>query len=301
MRILDDYGVDGLYIDAGYVINAVKATLPEASPLRAPAADDLPAFEETPRYDGALADMLAMIYAEVKRRAGVLKLHISGALEPQTGDLKVYDYLWVGEGVDNAEGLREEVKNHAPYLVPCIDMTFAKVDSEDEPYLHAIPYMQFPVLQAGRPFTGERGMIPGVRYVSDDDFWMRRCREAWKHYQAHPDGPHTYGSWDAVPGRAETRPRHARWLKQYMPLVEAGTWAWLEIADSTLFGRPLPEAVVASAFANRELYLVLANYGQTAQRIETTDAYVAVDAPSAAAAKQWELPKRSLRILRRAT
>jgi len=35
-------------------------------------------------------------------------------------------------------------------------MTFAKVENEDEQYLHAIPYMQFPVLQAGRPFTGER-------------------------------------------------------------------------------------------------------------------------------------------------
>jgi hypothetical protein len=79
-----------------------------------------------------------------------------------------------------------------------VDMTFAKVETEDEPYLHAIPYMQFPVLQAGRPFTGERAMIPGVAYASDQDFWVRRCREAWKYYQANPQGPYTYGGWDAV-------------------------------------------------------------------------------------------------------
>ena len=84
-----------------------------------------------------------------------VKLHISGANKPQT-DLKVYDYLWVGEGGRNGDKLRETVKNHPPYVAPCLDMSRAKIESEDELYLHAIPYMQFPVLLAGRPFTGER-------------------------------------------------------------------------------------------------------------------------------------------------
>jgi hypothetical protein len=56
---------------------------------------------------------------------------------------------------------------------------------------------------------------------------------------------------------------------------------------------------VASAFANRELYLVLANYGRNPAEIATSDAYAAVDSPGAAAAKQWTLPPRSLKILRR--
>ena len=81
--------------------------------------------------------------------------------------------------------------------------------------------------------------------------------------------------------------------------MEDGTWAYLEIADSDLFAAPLPKDCVASAFANRDLYLVLANYGQSPQQIETTDAYVPADDPAAAPAKQWQLPKRSLRILRR--
>ena len=51
-----------------------------------------------------------------------------------------------------------------------------------------------------------------------------------------------------------------------MPLVEEGTWAWLEIRDSSLFTRPLPAHVVASAFVNRESYLVLANYGHVPRR-----------------------------------
>jgi hypothetical protein len=295
VRILDDFGVDGIYNDWGYVPNASK-------PKQSPAKDEVAAFEETPQYDGAVTDLLALLYTEVKRRGGIVKLHADYANQPQTGGLKVYDYLWVGENVGNADGLREAVKNHPPYVVPCIDLSFAKVANEDEPYLHAIPYMQFPILQAGRPFTGERGMIPGVAYSPNPgDLWMQRCREAWKHYQANPKAFYTYSGWDAVPGRPETRPTHARWLALYQPLVEEGTWAWLEIGESSLLARPLPKGVVASAFANRHVHLVLANYGQTDVEIETTEAFVSAADPTAAPAKKWQLKKRSLVILRRQT
>jgi hypothetical protein len=81
-------------------------------------------------------------------------------------------------------------------------------------------------------------------------------------------------------------------------MVEEGTWAWLEISDSDLFAAPLPKDVVASAFANREFHLVLANYGQSAVEIATRDAYAPV-AETGAARKHWTLPARSLQILRR--
>jgi len=235
-------------------------------------------------------DLLALVYAEVKRRGGIVKLHINAAEQPPTGDAKVYDYLWVGEGVDNADGLREKAKNFPPYVVPCIDREFATLANEDEPYLHGIPFLQFPVLQAGRPFTGERAAIPGIEYPPEEsDFWVRRCREIWKHYQANPDGPHTYSIWDSVPGKTEIRPTHARWLKEYLPLVEEGTLAWLEIGDSELFTQPLGSKVVASVFANRHLYLVLANYGQSAIEVGTSDAYIPVANPSASPNKNWNI------------
>jgi hypothetical protein len=87
-------------------------------------------------------------------------------------------------------------------------------------------------------------------------------------------------------------------LKQYQSLTEEGTWAYLEIGDSALFSNSLPEGVVASAFANRELYLVLANYGASPQQVETADAYVRLDEPQVAPARQWALPSRSLHVLR---
>jgi hypothetical protein len=299
LRIMDEFDGNGIYIDTGYVTNAVKETLPDHSPYKGMAKDAMSVFKETPDYDGALTDLLALVYSEVNRRGGIVKLHINAADEPQAGGQKVYDYLWIGEGVGNADCLRESAKNHSPFMVPCIDMNHATVENENEQYLHSIPYMQFPLLHAGKPFTGERGMIPGVRYVSDDDFWMKRCREAWKYHQANPNGPHVYSGWDTVEPSAKTRPNHKRWLEQYMPMVEEGTWAFLEIGDSDLFTKPLPKDCVASAFANRELYIVLANYGQAPVEIETADAYVPTDTPSTAPTKNWSLPPRSLQILRR--
>lgn len=293
VRILDDYGADGIYIDGGYVANQYHR-------LPTPARDEIAAFEETAELDGAFGDLLALICGEVKRRGGIMKLHVNGADPPRAGGLKVYDYLWVGEGVGNADGLRQAVKNYAPYVVPCIDQAFAQVASDDEPFLHAIPYLQFPILQAGKPVTGQRGAIPGVRYAPEEgDFWMQRCREIRRHHQTHPEGPYTYSIWDSFPGRPAARQIHARWLARYKPLVEEGTWAWLEVGGSSLFAEKPPQDVVASAFANRELHLVLANYGHQPVQITTADGYVSTDAPSAPTARQWRIAPRSLLILRR--
>jgi hypothetical protein len=83
-------------------------------------------------------------------------------------------------------------------------------------------------------------------------------------------------------------------------MVEEGTWAWLEIGDSDLFVESLAEGIVASAFANRELYLALANYGHTPANVQTADAYVPATDPKAAPRNHWSLDSRSLLLLRRA-
>ncbi len=292
VRILDEYGLDGIYNDLGY----------DQPPDLAgqPTGDQVLAFAEHATSDGALADLLALIYAEVHRRGGVVKVHRGGASRPQTRE-KVYDYLWVGEATREGDQLRDTVRDYPPYVVPCLDMSRAQIGNEDELYLNSIPYLQFPLLLAGRPFTGERALIPGIDYPSEEQcFWTRHCRAIWKHYQAHPDGPHSYGWWDSVPGRPAARATHAAWLRQYLPLVEEGTWAWLDVGGCALLRDPLPAGVVASVFANRDLYLVLANYTAAAVDVVTTDACtdVASDAVTASGTT-WALPGRALRILRR--
>lgn len=289
LQILEDYELDGLYNDWGYVPNADRR-------IMEPAPDEVAAFHETDQYDGAETDLLYLIYSEIKRRGGIYKLHADFSNQPLTGGLRVYDYLWVGEGVSDVDGLREAVKGHLPYVVPCIHGSMAQVAGAGDHFLHAIPYMQFPLLQGGRPLTGERGVIPIPRLpgVQENGFYTA----AWEYYQQHPNGPYLYGGWDPIPPDPQTRPQHARWLRQYLPMVEDGTWAYLEVADSDLFTSAWPADCVASVFANRHLYLVLANYGTTAQTVTTSDPYVPADQPETAPARQWDIPARSLRILR---
>jgi len=110
--------------------------------------------------------------------------------------------------------------------------------------------------------------------------------------------PYSYGTWDAVPGRPETRPTHARWLKQYLPLVEEGTWAWLEIHQSTLFARPLPSRSWHPCLPIATCTWCWPTTAKEAVELATTDRYVASGSAGAAGAERWTLPKRSLVILR---
>ena len=121
----------------------------------------------------------------------------------------------------------------------------------------------------------------------------------WKYCQEHPKGPFVYGPWDSFPIWPDTKLRHARWLKQYLPLVEEGTWAYIDISESELFPRALPSNVVATVFVNLETYLVLANYNMSDIAVETVQGYVPSGAPPAPASKNWRLKGRSLMILRR--
>ena len=81
-------------------------------------------------------------------------------------------------------------------------------------------------------------------------------------------------------------------------MVEEGTWAYLEISDSNLFTEPLSKGVVASAFANRQLYLVLANYNHHPVEVKTADAYVSVTAAAGVPEILWKLQPRTLLVLR---
>jgi hypothetical protein len=51
----------------------------------------------------------------------------------------------------------------------------------------------------------------------------------------------------------------------------------------------VPQGVVAAAFANRELYLVLANFGRTTVDVATRDEYVSGVDPTARIGQNWQL------------
>jgi hypothetical protein len=297
-RILDEYGVDGFYNDVGYT-GRERSNSVETEGLGSPqSSESHTAFE----------DLMGLVYDEVKRRGGIVKVHAGtwyrGKQKPPV-EPKLYDYLWVGEVPTKPDEQREALKDHPPYVVPCLDLARFDVDSEDDLYLHAIPYLQFPVLLAGRPFTGERVTIPGITYApmpADPGVWKRakHLQKIWEFYQKNPRGPFSYGWWDSCPGRPEARPTYYRWLKLYRRMVEPGTSAFLEVTDSDLFNGPLPPQLTASVFANRDLYVALSNYSTRSVTIETKNTYRSCTDETAPPGRTWPIPPRSLRVIKRA-
>jgi len=57
--------------------------------------------------------------------------------------------------------------------------------------------------------------------------------------------------------------------------------------------------VVASVFANREPYLVLRNYGEQRVVVETSERFIDTGEGMQSARARWELPRRSLKILKK--
>jgi len=295
-RILDVYGVDGFYNDVGYSRATTKRSTEDEGTREARIAAPDAAFE----------DLMGLVHDEVKRRGGIMKVH-AGIWYRGTGrppnEPRLYDYLWVGESATDPDAQREAQKNHPPYLVPCLDLARLPVVREDDLYLHAIPYLQFPVLLAGRPFTGERMSVPGIKYApepANPAMWTRgrHVKKMWEFYQQHPNGPFSYGWWDSAPGRPEARPAYYRWLKLYRAMVEPGTQAFVEVTQSDLFQTPPPEGVVASVFANRNVYLALANYSRQDATVATADVYCSCTNDGAPKGSAWRLEPRTLTVLR---
>ena len=283
-RILDDYGFDGLYNDMGYYRNAEEMPLPEGH------------VRPAPWPHAAIEDLLALVMDICHERGGVLKCH--GVPTELAQHTPVYDYLWVGEGAQDLDRLRRESRLLEPYVSPCPDMSRAQVADEHDLYTYTIPYMQFPLRVDGRPMTGERGCVEGLDYQpAEKCFWTRHCLAMLEHHRAHPEGPHSYGWWDSVPGRPEARGIWLDYLDLYRPMVANGGRAWLEIRRGPLFTAPVPEDVTASLFANEEVYLVLANYGDRPEELTSTWSWE--DRRTGERARTWRLQPREMLLLQR--
>jgi len=283
-RILDDYGFDGLYNDMGYYRGAEEMALPEGH------------VRPAPWPHAAIEDLLALVMDMCHERGGILKCHgVPPELEAHT---PVYDYLWVGEGVQDLDKMRRESRERPFYIAPCPDMSRAQVASEHDLYRYTIPYLQFPLRVDGRPMTGERGCVPSLQYQpAEKDFWTRHCLAIRDHYRAHPDGPHSYGMWDSVPGRADARALWLEYLDLYRPMVAHGGRAWLEVRRGALFAEPVPADVTASLFANEETWLVLASYADAPRTL--TSAWTWQDRRSSACGHTWHLGPGEMLLLQR--
>ncbi len=287
IAVLDKYGFDGIYNDLGYDGTMIAAEKARAEGINLDTIDtwDMP-------YDPELEDLLGIVYHEIKKRGGVYKIHVDRNNTTPCKD-KVCDYLWIGEGVikDNY-GIG---KGYEPYIVPCQDASVADTKNPDAYYVKTIPFMQFPLLKRGRPWTG-KGILEDVPQRKDGGGYKHR--ELVLAYVAeHPDGPYVYSHWSSVPDDVEEYPRWCRFFKLYAPMVEENTVAYIELRESEDILSPIPEKVFASMFVGNETYLVVSNLTNEDYPLILKDEWI--DRVNDKCGKQFILPPTSILFLRR--
>ena len=242
-RILSDYEFDGIFNDMGYPVDYSAVN------------------EGYLDYDPHLDEMLSEIYRYVKNGGGIVKIHEGTCLCPKTTQ-KCYDYLWVGEGVHSLDKMKK-IAEFEPYAVPCPDFRFISRDDENAFYTSNIALMQFPLRVDGRPITGERANVPGVEYIynpqNDEKLHFDKVS---KWYQDHPDGPHVYSEWSAIPDDTVMRDRWLEYLLLYLPTVSEGTIAFIDAESKGILCGEKPSDIILSLFVNEEKYITISNVGK---------------------------------------
>lgn len=275
-KILDTYEFDGLYNDMGY------------------GCKNPPAFGYLD-YDPYLEDLLARIYTMVKARGGIVKVHQGQCVCPKTKE-RVYDYLWVGECVKHAKDLLATAQ-FDPYVIVNPDFRFLEGKSEEGLYAMALPSMQFLLRVDGRPVTGERVFVPGVEYINDpanNELIHFEAMRKW--YAEHPEGPHCYSEWSAIPDDPVMREKWFDYLALYKPMVSENTAAYIDIGENSVVCGAMPKDVHLSLFVNEECYLCISNVGDETQIVTLVDEWI--DRQSNERVRSLTLTHGSIRFLK---
>jgi hypothetical protein len=265
--VLDKYEFDGLFNDMAYDSSFIlhkeyRERGEKFSGISYP-------------YDMEVEDLIFTIYSEIKKRGGIYKLHSSGYLGPPCKE-KVYDYLWVGEGIRDKNKFAL-TKLHEPYVVPAVDNGHLEADTDpDYIYVQSIPFMQFPLLMHGRPLTGRSVEVEGVKYYGCDDpkseYNMKK--RVGEYYRAHPQGPYTYTEWGSIPDDPNEIDRWGRYLQLYLPMVTENSVVHMAISESPMIKSDIAEDVYISLFTNEKQYLVVSNTSDSPYTLITRDEWV---------------------------
>ena len=250
-KVFDEYEFDGMYNDMGYGYEGMK-------------------WDETPKNDPYLEDLMVRCYNFVKSFNGIVKIHNGFCWAPNTLD-KVYDYLWVGETLSDPKAL-DRSREFDPYIIACPDFRFVKNGQDEKFFASTIPYLQFLLRVDGRPLTGERACVEGVEYVEHPYCRdQQHCLAVKEYMKTHPDGPYVYSLWSDIPDDVESRERWFDYLALYKPMTQRDTTCYLGIKESTLTKEDVPDGINMSLFAGDELYLCISNTSEKEQTIVFTD------------------------------
>lgn len=286
-RVLDTYEFDGIYNDTGCEEFAKRHAEVRAQGRKTCVQSDI-------RYDPFEEDFYARMYSFVKERGGIMKMHYSNVCKPAS-DEKLYDYLWVGEGVSDLDSLLGTVE-FDPYLVPCPDLRWTSEEAVKRMFAQTIPFLQFPLRPDGRPYEAEKIIsVPNIKY--DKGVMYQTYQEMAEYERTHPNGPYSYSDWSGIPDNEEYRAKWFDYLALYRPMVEENTVCHMNITESTITEGALPEKVYMSLFTGDEQYLCISNLSDAAQTVDLCDPWL--DRVSGAVVASVTLQPAELAFLKR--
>lgn len=285
-RALDEYEFDGIYNDTGCEEFAKRHH-------EARAAGRAFCTQKDIRYDPYEEDFYARMYSFVKERGGVMKMHYSNNCRPASEE-KLYDYLWVGEGVADVNSMLETV-NFDPYLVPCPDLRWTKDEDVAKLFAQTIPFLQFPIRPDGRPYEPLKMISEPISYNTGTMY--QAYQKMQEYIDAHPNGPHIYSDWSGIPDNEEYRAEWFRYLELYRPMVEENTLCHMNVTESTITQGALPEKVFMSLFTGNEQYLCMSNLSGKEQTVDLREPWL--DRESGAVVGHVTLAHGALAFLKR--
>ncbi len=263
-RVFDEYEFDGIYNDTGCEEFAKRHAEVRAQGRATCVQSDI-------RYDPYEEDFYARMYSFVKENHGIMKMHYSNVCRPAS-DEKLYDYLWVGEGVSDLNSLLGTV-DFDPYLIPCPDLRWTGEEAVKRMFAQTIPFLQFPLRPDGRPYEAEKIIsVPNIKYLKSGMY--NTYLEMAEYDRQHPNGPYSYSDWSGIPDNEEYRAKWFQYLALYKPMVEENSVCYMNVRESTLLKAPLHEQVFLSAFVGDELYLCISNLSDVPQTVELCEEWL---------------------------
>lgn len=258
---VDKYGFDGIYNDVGHDGWSLAWRKARAE------GKDFPEFP----YDPELEDLLCTIYSGVKERGGIYKVHYNRDDLPPCKD-KIYDYLFIGEGISNSR--LGTGKDFPDYVIPWADLSkpMNATMEMDYHFVRTIPFLQFPLLQRGRPVYGACTDVDIPRYGDmGPNSEYGKYLQIKNYMKEHPEGPYAYDCSTTIPPREDFYPLWCKYLALYKPMVEENSLVYMELRDCGEILSALPERICASMFVNEEKYLVVSNLSEEPYTLELRD------------------------------
>ena len=284
-KILDEYGFDGLYNDYGYAAAEIyrEWCVKNGVQFR---DDQLP-------YDPYAEDLLARAYDLCHKRGGLIKMHLTANRRITSKD-KLYDYLWVGEGVSDPTTMLMTVP-YEPYVVPCPDYKCVTDENYESFFAQTLPFMQFPLRLDGRPLTDAKVKAPNVEYAPDP--LTAFYRDVAEYTAAHPNGPYVYSEWSAIPDNVQLRKRWAEYLKLYLPMVEDNNVCHLNVTEAAFIKGAMPADVYMSLFTGCRQFICASNLGNAPQTLALEGVWR--DCESGVSGSEFVLSPQRVRFLER--